>query len=460
MLRKLLLLLLVFAVAGITVWGFRVGALQWYRGTKVSSNSSHSLSWTGAVEKVKEDRGPGAYAAVEIPPELRHYSDRHWFLAAQVAEVGKHNIKTCQDFVDLAAMIERGEIVTLPGVTETYVLYGVGQKADDKPFSRYHEPPTEVHDSRNMESEKHRTLVERGIDIELYSEAQVNEAYKRLDEKRSKLQTEIEGLKVQSRALKKGEREKQKELQKQTSELQRELSSTDEDKAEIDKFYGLADGLQNKSAGGLTYSRQELFRDYDLLQRLAKNFVGRSFDLEQSQDRQAMKRAMLSSLRPEALKILEEVASAYHRQFDRPLPISSLVRPEQYQHELRKVNRNAVLIETPPHSTGLAFEIDYRYMSATEQKFVMSELARLKNEGRIEVIRESNANYHVFAFINGTRPCDDLITASLEAAGAPTPEVDGDNEGKGERVKGKGERVKVKGEGSKSVAKSQRRRRR
>jgi hypothetical protein len=27
------------------------------------------------------------------------------------------------------------------------------------------------------------------------------------------------------------------------------------------------------------------------------------------------------------------------------------------------VNRNAVLIDTPPHSTGLAFDIDYRYMS-------------------------------------------------------------------------------------------------
>jgi hypothetical protein len=78
-----------------------------------------------------------------------------------------------------------------------------------------------------------------------------------------------------------------------------------------------------------------------------------------------------------------------------------------------------VLIETPPHSTGLAFDIDYRYMSAAEQTFVMAELARVKNEGRIEVIRERNANYHVFAFINGTRPGDDLITASLEKAKPP-----------------------------------------
>jgi hypothetical protein len=90
---------------------------------------------------------------------------------------------------------------------------------------------------------------------------------------------------------------------------------------------------------------------------------------------------MLSSLRPQALKVLEEVATAYHRQFDRPLPVSSLVRPEQYQRALRRVNRNAVMIDTPPHSTGLAFDIDYRYMSAAEQSFVMNELARMKTEG-------------------------------------------------------------------------------
>jgi hypothetical protein len=82
-----------------------------------------------------------------------------------------------------------------------------------------------------------------------------------------------------------------------------------------------------------------------------------------------------------------------------------------------------VLIDTPPHSTGLSFDIDYRYMSAGEQTFVMAELARLKNEQRIEVIRERNANYHVFAFVSGTRPGDDLIAASLEKAGAPAEEA-------------------------------------
>ena len=131
---------------------------------------------------------------------------------------------------------------------------------------------------------------------------------------------------------------------------------------------------------------------------------------------------LLSSLRPQALKLLEEVAKTYHDKFDRPLPVSSLVRPEQYQHVLRRVNRNAVLIETPPHSTGLAFDIDYRYMNGAEQNFLMNELARLKDAGRIEVLRERTANYHVFVFLDGARPNDDLITASLQEAGAPENE--------------------------------------
>ena len=82
-----------------------------------------------------------------------------------------------------------------------------------------------------------------------------------------------------------------------------------------------------------------------------------------------------------------------------------------------------MLIDTPPHSTGLAFDIDYRYMSGEEQNFLMAELARLNDEGRIEVIRERAANYHVFAFIDGQRPGDELITASLEEAGAPVQEA-------------------------------------
>jgi len=351
------------------------------------TNSTNDELWAQAVEKVKADRGDAANtkAAAEVPPELRHYEDRHWFLATQVAEVRQHNIQTCQDFVDLAAMIERGEMVAVPAVTDTYVLFGVGAKADDDVFSRY----------------------EGEHNIGLYNAAQLRDAYTRIDGTRANLQSAIATLKAQSGALRKRDRMKQSALQKQITSRQQELSSTDEEKALLDQFYGQPD------------SRQKLFHDYESLQSLAKTFGGRTYDIDKPSDRQAIKLSLLRSMRPQALKVLEEIAASYHQTFDRPLPVSSLVRPEQYQQALHRVNRNAVLIDTPPHSTGLAFDIDYRYMSAAEQSFLMAALARMKDEGRIEVIRERSANYHVFAFIDGVRPSNEVITASLDEASTP-----------------------------------------
>jgi hypothetical protein len=329
MVKRIVLILFIVTTVSAGVWAFLHFA---GRQTRVDSARESSTAqeiadaWSQALEKVKADRtDPALNTAIEIPPELRHYSERHWFLATQVAEIEKHNIPTCQDFVDLAAMIQRGEMVAVPAVTDTYVLYGVGEKADVDEFTRYE-------DNRN---------------IKLYSNF---------------------GPEVR---------------------------------------FSVRPASQNS------------IDDFESLWTLAKNFAGRTYNLNDSSDRQAMKVQMLRSIRPQALKIIEEVASVYHHQFDRPLPVSSLVRPEQYQRELRRVNRNAVLIETPPHSTGLAFDIDYRYMRGAEQTFVMAELARLKKEGRIEVIRESNANYHVFAFVKGSRPSDDLISLSLEKARTP-----------------------------------------
>lgn len=393
--RQVLLLIIVCSLTGLGVLAFlryqNVKRLRQseYLANRASPQTTDADLWARAVERIKEDRGETGGAAIEIPTQLRHYEDRHWFLATQVAEVEKFNVQSCQDFVDLAALLERGELVSLPAVTENYILFGVGARVDNGAFSRYV-------DDHN---------------IALYNETALRDAYLRLDSARLKLQTEISGLQTRLAALNKAERTKQRELQKEMREQQKEilarqqeLQADADEKALLDRAYGQPG------------SRQALLRDYESLQALAMNFAGRSYNLDDSTDRYALKVSMLSSLRPPALKILEEVAKAYRDKFARPLPVSSLVRPEQYQQALRRVNRNAVLIDTPPHSTGLAFDIDYRYMSGEEQNFLMTELARLKDEGHIEVIRERTANYHVFAFIDGKRPSDELISASLEEA--------------------------------------------
>jgi hypothetical protein len=392
MIKRIVLILFLFAAVGVAAWAAirfvvpRWHARQVHEPAQIATQGA-AETWDQAAEKVKADRGEpaGVGARVETPPELRHYEERHWFLATQVAEVAEHRVQTAQDYMDLAAMIKLGEMVTVPALTDSYILFGIGERATEEAFSRYT-------DDRS---------------IELYNESQLSDAYKQIDEKRIRLQADIASLKTQAGKLNKRERTKQRELQKQISAREAELGETSKEKTELDEVYGDAE------------TRQQMFRDYESLQSLARDFSGRSYDLNNSADRHALKISMLSSLRPQALKVMEEVAAAYHRQFARRLPVSSLVRPEQYQRALRRVNRNAIMIDTPPHSTGLAFDIDFRYMSAAEQAFVMEELARLKREGRIEVIRERNANYHVFAFMNGARPSDDLIAASLEEARGP-----------------------------------------
>ncbi|HEY0430755.1 MAG TPA: DUF5715 family protein [Pyrinomonadaceae bacterium] len=398
--RQVLLLIIVGSLMGLGVLAFlryrEARRLRQFEdlANRTSLQSTDPNHWARAIEKVKEDRGETGAAALQIPTQLRHYEDRHWFLATQVAEVEKFKVQTCQDFVDLAGLLKRDELVSLPAVTETYVLFGVGARADDGAFSRY------VPDQNNI-----------AHNVPLYNETELSEAYRRLESARLKLQTEISSLQKQSAALKKSERSKKRDLQNEITSRQQDLQAGTDEKALLDRAYGQPE------------SRQTMFQDYESLQAIATNFAGRSYNLGDATDRYALKMSMLSSIRPQALRILEEVAKAYHDKFARPLPVSSLVRPEQYQHALRKVNRNAVLIDTPPHSTGLAFDIDYRYMSGEEQNFLMAELARLKDEGRIEVIRERSANYHVFAFVDGKRPGDELITASLEEAGAPVPEA-------------------------------------
>ena len=62
--------------------------------------------------------------------------------------------------MDLAAMIERGEMVTVPALTDSYILFGIGERANEEAFSRYI-------DDRS---------------IELYNESQLSDAYKQLDE--------------------------------------------------------------------------------------------------------------------------------------------------------------------------------------------------------------------------------------------------------------------------------------
>src|SRR6266404_6431127 len=198
--RQVLLIIVASLAFGASVWALlrftpriRLENQSAEPSTTAGMRSADPDLWARSMEKVKEDRGETGNVALEIPAQLRHYEDRHWFLATQVAEVKKFNVQPVQDFVDLAAMIQRGEMVPVQAVTDTYILYGVGAKADDGAFTRW--------------------MADHNV--ELYDDAELRDAYARLESARSNLQNNISGLQKQLATLKKGNRAKQNELQKE-----------------------------------------------------------------------------------------------------------------------------------------------------------------------------------------------------------------------------------------------------
>jgi hypothetical protein len=342
--------------------------------------------WELGARKVKEERGEpvGKQAEVDVPSELRHYSDRRRFLAVQVAEWREHQLETPLDYADLAGLIRAGDLVELKPVSDSYIIFGVGGLATEDPFTSF-DPA-------------------RGQSVPLFDRPGLESEYERIAATGLELKGEVAALRKELATLNRRERARRAELRQKIAGDEKALKEEKEMKALLDAHYGRAE------------EQSRLFDKFAKVAALAGDFSGRAYDLADGESRARLKVRMLRHLRPEALRVLEEVAASYQNEFDRPLPVSSLVRPVEYQHELSKTNSNATRIAAPPHSTGLAFDIFNGYMTAGEQQHVMADLARLEDEGRIEVLRENRDHFHVFAFVDGTRPGEELIRQSLGRA--------------------------------------------
>src|SRR2546421_4252295 len=243
--RQVVTLISVSLAAGIVVWALLrfTPRLRWLRHPSATSANLNSLNpidlWNAGVQKAKEDRGEpaGASAAVVVPSELKHYSDTHWFLATQIAEVRRFNVNTCQDFVDLARLLSQRELTSVPAATETYILLGVGANADGGAFRRFQDDHS----------------------VGLYDAAQLNTEYTRIGSAGAEAQRAIADLQSQLRNLKGRERGKRADLQKQISARNQTLASLREEKAQLDQVYGNAQ------------IREQLLADYQELQTLSKD---------------------------------------------------------------------------------------------------------------------------------------------------------------------------------------------
>jgi Family of unknown function (DUF5715) len=290
-----------------------------------------------AIDRIEEERSSAG--GVATPSELRHYPDTRRFLALQIADAQEAALKIPHDDAELIEMIRAGKLVRLATMTDTYLLYEVGEDAKDDPLIHY-----------DAEANK---------DVPLLPSMEAVEQRK----------AELDGEGAKGRTQ----------------------------KATLDKYYG--DPAR----------RDTLFREY---QEVASFAAENGYSLTEPEERTRLHRDLLSSIRPEARDVLLQVADAYHRQFDRLLPVTSVVRTERYQRRLGGVNSNATRVEIAPHTTGEAFDVSYRYMAPDEQNFVMDLVAKLEDQQKVEALREKRGHIHIYAFAEGTRPPEPKVDAA------------------------------------------------
>ncbi|MGH9949592.1 MAG: DUF5715 family protein, partial [Pyrinomonadaceae bacterium] len=149
---------------------------------------------------------------------------------------------------------------------------------------------------------------------------------------------------------------------------------------------------------------------YAALSKLASDFAGQKYDLNDAGNRKQMRMRLLRMFQPRAKPILKELADAYFGKFARPLRVTSLTRSMDYQILLNSSNANSFKVRgegsLPPHTSGCAFDLARKHMNAEEQNFVMAKLADMERQGRLDALIEYgvNACFHVFIYNDGVAP--------------------------------------------------------
>jgi hypothetical protein len=149
---------------------------------------------------------------------------------------------------------------------------------------------------------------------------------------------------------------------------------------------------------------------HQALQTLANDFDGQKYDLNNGRDRRQMRIRLLRMFHPKARPILKELADAYFQKFKKPLRVTSLTRSMDYQISLNRTNANSFMVRgpgsLPPHTSGCAFDLARKHMTADEQNFVMNKLAEMEDRGVLDALIEYNVNacFHVFIYPDGKAP--------------------------------------------------------
>lgn len=165
--------------------------------------------------------------------------------------------------------------------------------------------------------------------------------------------------------------------------------------------FSFKDGIAEIAPGSLKYAT---------LTKLASNFAGQKYDLNDAGHRKQMRMRLLRMFQPLAKPILKELADAYFGKFGRPLRVTSLTRSMDYQILLNASNANSFKVRgegsLPPHTSGCAFDLARKHMPVDEQNFVMAKLAEMERAGKLDALIEYGANacLHVFIYHDGVAP--------------------------------------------------------
>lgn len=149
---------------------------------------------------------------------------------------------------------------------------------------------------------------------------------------------------------------------------------------------------------------------YKILQRLADNFDGQKYDLNNPRDRKQMRMRLLRMYNANSRKVFEEICNAYYQKFHVPLRVTSLTRSMDYQIGLNKTNSNSFKVSgkgsLPPHTSGCAFDMSRKNLSAEEQNFMMTLLSTMERNKKLDSLREGsdNACFHTFIYPDGIEP--------------------------------------------------------
>ncbi|MGI8470372.1 MAG: DUF5715 family protein [Pyrinomonadaceae bacterium] len=149
---------------------------------------------------------------------------------------------------------------------------------------------------------------------------------------------------------------------------------------------------------------------YKILQKLADNFDGQKYDLNNPRDRKQMRMRLLRMYNANSRKLFEEICNAYYQKFHVPLRVTSLTRSMDYQISLNKTNANSFRVSgkgsLPPHTSGCAFDMSRKNLSADEQNFMMTLLSTMERNHKLDSLREGsdNACFHTFIYPDGIEP--------------------------------------------------------